>query len=588
MRVAGYARVSSERQRKAESIKTQIDEITAFIEMHPDWEVAEIYTDEAQTGTIALEARPGGKLLLSDLKAGKFEQLVVFKRDRLSREGVDGFVLTIKPLVKKLGLKGIWSLHDRVKFYDGSHSDELMMTLESVMAESENIDRIVRVNAGLRRRRSEGKIGCGSVLYGYRNGDDGKLAIYESEAEIVRTIFDLRIQGYDSPSIADYLNERGINTPSHLSRSDHKPQKWSKDTVRRILRKRTYTGEFVDGKRANKKVDGVIRKVRNPESSLVRLSIPAIIDRETFASAQRARPRGNPGTDEKYYMLTGMIFCGECGETMCGKTVTRDGKFWRYYYCNGRWNHVEKSACHNAQVNAQVLEERIIDIVSEWLDEPSKAVEQIVENQEKKDADYQNQIERLKSERESLISSLAKIPERREKFLTALESGYFTKDEITAKIDVIRQDEATYQKALMRIDEQLAEISFFGNPEELVSFFDGYKEFISDLDTDRHPKYPNYWWKIEDVRAFRQVLEKFIKRITVYPGERKDRTFRIDGVIDQEYRISLDGVPVRSSPTDITEPSHTLRRRPMWILWFTWEILSTRRRPLPMPPILIA
>jgi DNA invertase Pin-like site-specific DNA recombinase len=91
-------------------------------------------------------------------------------------------VLTIKPLVKNQGLKGIWSLHDRVKFYDDPHSDELMMTLESVMAENENIDRTIRVNAGLRRERAEGKIGCGAEIYGYRNGDDGKLTIYEPDA----------------------------------------------------------------------------------------------------------------------------------------------------------------------------------------------------------------------------------------------------------------------------------------------------------------------------------------------------------------------------------------------------------------------
>jgi site-specific DNA recombinase len=167
---------------------------------------------------------------------------------------VDEFVLTIKPLVKKLGLKGVWSLHDRVKFYDGSHSDELMMTLESVMAENENIDRTIRVNAGLRRRRAEGKIGNGSEIYGYRNGDGGKLTIYEPEAQVVKTIFALCIQGCDSPSIAEYLNGRGISTPSHLSKN-HKLVKWNRDAVRRILRKRAYTGQFIDGKISVKKVD---------------------------------------------------------------------------------------------------------------------------------------------------------------------------------------------------------------------------------------------------------------------------------------------------------------------------------------------
>jgi site-specific DNA recombinase len=102
------------------------------------------------------------------------------------------------------------------------------------IAENENVDRTIRVNAGLRRRRAEGKIGCGAEIYGYRNGDDGKLTIYEPEAQIVKTIFDLCIQEFDSPAIAEYLNQRGINTPSHLSRN-HKLLKCNRDAVRHIL-----------------------------------------------------------------------------------------------------------------------------------------------------------------------------------------------------------------------------------------------------------------------------------------------------------------------------------------------------------------
>jgi site-specific DNA recombinase len=152
----------------------------------------------------------------------------------------------------------------------------------------------IRVNAGLRRRRAEGKIGCGAEIYGYRNGDDGKLTIYQPEAEIVRTIFDLCIKGSDSPAIAGYLNQRGINTPSHLSKN-HKIAMWNRDAVRRILRKRAYTGQFIDGKISVKKVDGIVKKVSNPESSHVYLIIPTIIDAQTFESAQKTRPRGTKG-----------------------------------------------------------------------------------------------------------------------------------------------------------------------------------------------------------------------------------------------------------------------------------------------------
>jgi DNA invertase Pin-like site-specific DNA recombinase len=170
------------------------------------------------------------------------------------------------------------------------------------MEENENIDRTIRVDAGLRRRRAEGKIGCRAEIYGYRHGEDGKLAIYEPEVQVVRTIFDLCIQGFDSPSIANYLSERGINTPSQFSRN-HKLAKWNRDAVRRILPKRAYTGQSIDGKISGKKVDGVVRKVNNPESSHIYLSIPTIIDVKTFESAQKRRARGSQISTEIFGKL---------------------------------------------------------------------------------------------------------------------------------------------------------------------------------------------------------------------------------------------------------------------------------------------
>jgi hypothetical protein len=58
---------------------------------------------------------------------------------------------------------------------------------------------------------------------------------------------------------------------------------------------------------------------------------------------------------------------------------------------------------------------------------------------------------------------------------------------------------------------------------------------------NRHPQFPNYWRKVEDIRTFRQALEKFVKRVTIYSGKKRERKFRIDGVIDAELPISLNG-----------------------------------------------
>jgi Recombinase len=114
-----------------------------------------------------------------------------------------------------------------------------------------------------------------------RSDETGILQIYEPEAKIVKTIFDLRIKGMNAVKIAEYLNKRGVSTPSSqifTGNSDYNViSKWDGGAVRRIWRKKAYTGEFIDGKLASGKIDGKIKKVKNPESVISTIQIPAII-----------------------------------------------------------------------------------------------------------------------------------------------------------------------------------------------------------------------------------------------------------------------------------------------------------------------
>jgi hypothetical protein len=192
---------------------------------------------------------------------------------------------------------------------------------------------------------------------------------------------------------------------------------------------------------------------------------------------------------------------------MCGKSVTSGRKqFWRYYICASR----EKTGC-KASVNAQEMEERIIDILHHWLEEPDKAVREIVENQERNSVDYQEEIERLKAERENVIKALEAIPEKKEKFLIALQSGIFTREQIEEQTSIIRQDEARYRSTLAEIERQLQEKTFYGDPDRLVDYFEEYRERVFDLDTRRDPDHQSYWHKTTDVMHFRKIAEKFIE-----------------------------------------------------------------------------
>jgi hypothetical protein len=221
---------------------------------------------------------------------------------------------------------------------------------------------------------------------------------------------------------------------------------------------------------------------------------------------------------------------------MCGKSVTGSKKqFWRYYICASR----EKAGC-KASVNAQEMEERIIDIVHNWLEEPNKAIQEIVENQERNSVDYQAEIERLKGERESVIKALEAIPEKKEKFLIALQSGIFMREQIEEQTSIIRQDEERYRSALAAIERQLQEKSFYGDPDQLIDYFEGYREHVFDLDTRRHPDHSSYWLKPKDVLHFRKIAEKFIRKIILLPGDREKRRLRIEGFICNDFPVAIN------------------------------------------------
>ena len=101
-RVATYERVSSEDQRERETIKTQTDEIARHLASQPGLDLVERYVDDGVSGTIPLAERPDGRRLLTDATAGLFEEIWVYKVDRLGRDAVD--LLVVRRRLDALGI----------------------------------------------------------------------------------------------------------------------------------------------------------------------------------------------------------------------------------------------------------------------------------------------------------------------------------------------------------------------------------------------------------------------------------------------------------------------------------------------------
>ena len=102
-RVATYERVSSEDQRERETIKTQTDELARSLSLQPDVTFVERYADDGVSGTIPLAERPAGGRLMRDAATGRFDELHVYKFDRLGRDAVD--LLVVRRRFLELGIR---------------------------------------------------------------------------------------------------------------------------------------------------------------------------------------------------------------------------------------------------------------------------------------------------------------------------------------------------------------------------------------------------------------------------------------------------------------------------------------------------
>src|SRR5580698_3461661 len=194
MPVAVYLRVSTDEQRERQSINTQRDFAERYCALH-SLSVFRVYADDGVSGTIPLEKRSQGSQILLDAKLGKFDQLLIYKLDRLGRE--TRLILNAVAELEKLGVR-VRSMTE--EFDTASATGRLMLTMLSGFATHEREVIRERSVAGTFRVAETGAWLGGIVPYGYRTvGEkrDARLVISEeqipglamSEADIIRDIF---------------------------------------------------------------------------------------------------------------------------------------------------------------------------------------------------------------------------------------------------------------------------------------------------------------------------------------------------------------------------------------------------------------
>lgn len=316
IRLAPYARVSSNSEDQLHSFAAQIRYYTQYVQEHPVYELVDIYADEGITGT-EMEKRGELNRLLRDCKLGKIDRVICKSISRFARNTEE--LLVALRMLKGLGV----SIYFEEQDIDSEKLNmEMIVTFPGMIAqqESENISGNLRWS--IHKRMESGEFNCTCPAYGY-SLINGEMVINESEAEIIRRIFRLYLQGTGVQSIANILNDEQV--PRRYGKT-----KWYQSSIVYILKNERYIGDALLQKKYTTDTLPYRKRPNKGQKPqyYVENSHVAIISREIFEKAQGLlKVRAGRTLQQKTYPLTGKIRCPECGRTFRRQQIN-DKAYW--------------------------------------------------------------------------------------------------------------------------------------------------------------------------------------------------------------------------------------------------------------------
>lgn len=331
-RVAGYARVSTDHEDQTTSYEAQVDYYTNYIKSRDDWEFVAIYTDEGISATNT-KKREGFKTMIADALAGKIDLIVTKSVSRFARNTVDSLTT-----VRKLKDEGIEIYFEKENIWTLDSKGELLITIISSLAQEESRSISENVTWGQRKRMADGKVSFAySRFLGLdKDKETGKIVVNPEQAETVRLIFHLFLEGMTPHSIAAELTSRGIKTPAGKD-------VWNQQTVRRMLSNEKYKGDALLQKEFT--VDFLQKKMKKNEGEVPQYYVEgnheAIISPAVFDMVQAELAKRTKG-GSRYSgvsIFSNRIKCADCGGWYGSKVWHSTDRYRKVIYrCNRKYN----------------------------------------------------------------------------------------------------------------------------------------------------------------------------------------------------------------------------------------------------------
>ena len=366
LRVAAYARVSTDSDEQFTSYEAQIDYYTQYIQRNPEWTFVKVYTDEGISGTNT-KHRVGFNEMIADAISGKIDLIVTKSVSRFARNTVDSLVT-----IRKLKEKGVEVYFEKENIYTFDGKGELLLTIMSSLAQEESRSISENVTWGQRKRFADGKVNLPYKQFlGYRKGADGFPEVVPEEAAIVRRIYTRFMEGLTPGAIAKELTSDGIPTPS-------RKQRWQTSTVESILQNEKYKGAALLQKCFT--VDFLTKKRKVNEGEVpqyyVEHSHEPIITPEEFDKVQTEFER-RKRISRQYSgksIFSSRIICGDCGAFFGSKVWNSTNKYRRVIWqCNNKFKGEHK--CETPHLDEETIKMRFVAALNAVIDSKDSILE---------------------------------------------------------------------------------------------------------------------------------------------------------------------------------------------------------------------
>lgn len=452
MKAAIYVRVSTQEQaEEGFSIEAQHDILMQVLE-RKGLELYRVYSDPGVSAKNL--KRPGIQAMIRDMKAGKFDTLLIHKLDRLSRNLGDLYAFI--EMINKLNIRLIIASQGSEEIDTKSPMGKAFLYFSGIWAQIYLENLREETLKGLTKKIQKGGRHMSRPPLGYEFDENMNLVIVEEEAKLVRMVYDLYLnKGWGVTKIAKHMNTFSCTKEGG---------KWDSKTVRNILTNPTYAGY------------NHFKPADWPEESriITEGNHPPIVSKEDFARVQQYRERRKKGRMSRrasIYPYSGILKCGLCGANYIGNKTIKSGKIYRNYRCMN--NYLSKT-CDAPSISEAKLNSILFSHI-ELIDDGVK------EKKERKKImiDLQREVE--KSNR------------RRKNWMMALGDGKLSADDYAM---LIEEEEARMKE----IYEQLKE------SEEQSIPTDELQKMVRDL-------FDN--WSDLTAETQKQLIQSMFQRITI-------------------------------------------------------------------------